>query len=374
MSGALDEHYGYLSDPIRTECFQRAVAQAVKPGDVVVDLGCGFGVLGLMCLRAGAARVWGIDRTEAIEIARESAERAGLGDRYRCIRDHSFRVELPETADLIICDHVGFFGVDYGIIEALTDARRRFLKPGGTIIPGAISLELAGIASADCRHKAEAWADPSIPDDFHWLRGYGINSKHSHKFAASDLSTKCGQLLTIDLTGEAPANLHATVDLAVTRDGPIDGLGGWFAAELVPGVSMSNSPLADAPIGREQAFFAFDTPLEAQSGDVIRATIDIRHDTRIIAWSAEIPRSGERRSQSTWQSQILSESDLTPPGARVPRTSQAGIAARVVASYVDGNRTAREIEDAVAFDHPRLLPSEAEVRRFVRSELARVAK
>jgi len=373
LSGALQEHYGYISDPIRTDRFRQAIVQAIRPGDVVVDLGCGFGILGLMCLRAGAARVWGIDRTEAIEIARETAARAGLGDRYHCLREHSFRAELPELADVIICDHVGFFGLDYGIIAALGDARCRFLKPGGRVIPGTISLKIAGISSNDCRRSADAWADASIPAEFHWLREYGTNSKHPHDFKAADLATESGDLLTINLDGECPDSVEGQIDLVATRDGAIDGVGGWFECELVPGVSMSNSPLDPDRIRREQVFFPFERGLDAMTGDRICTTMNVRHDPGIIAWRAENLRSGEMRNQSTWRSQILSGADLIPVSVRVPKLSRAGIAAQVVAGFIDGKRTAREIEDAVALEYPSLLASEAEVRNFVRSELARVA-
>jgi len=373
LSGALQEHYGYISDPVRTDRFRQAIVQAIRPGDVVVDLGCGFGILGLMCLRAGAARVWGIDRTEAIEIARETAARAGLGDRYHCLREHSFRAELPELADVIICDHVGFFGFDYGIIAALGDARRRFLKPGGKVIPGTISLKIAGITSDDCRRSADAWADASIPAEFHWLREYGTNSKHPHDFEAADLATDSGDLLTINLDGECPDSMEGQIDLVATRDGAIDGVGGWFECELVPGVSMSNSPLDPDRIRREQAFFPFDRGLDAMTGDRICTTMNVRHDPGIIGWRSENVRTGEIRNQSTWRSQILSEADFIPASVRVPKLSRAGIAAQVVAGFIDGKRTAREIEDAVALEYPSLLLSEAEVRSFVRSELARVA-
>ena len=66
MSEVLKEHYGYLSDAIRQQRFAVALSRVVRPGDRVVDVGCGFGVLGLLCLKAGAAHVWGIDRTAAI--------------------------------------------------------------------------------------------------------------------------------------------------------------------------------------------------------------------------------------------------------------------------------------------------------------------
>ena len=66
----LDEHLGYVADRIRLERFEAAVAAAVRPGDRVADLGCGSGVLGLLCLQAGAGRVIGIDSTAMLEVAR----------------------------------------------------------------------------------------------------------------------------------------------------------------------------------------------------------------------------------------------------------------------------------------------------------------
>ena len=52
----LDEHLGYVADRIRLERFRAAIAKAITAGDRVADLGCGSGILGLLCLRAGAGR------------------------------------------------------------------------------------------------------------------------------------------------------------------------------------------------------------------------------------------------------------------------------------------------------------------------------
>ena len=317
MSATLQEHYGYLSDTVRLERFRAAIARAIKPGDVVADVGCGFGVLGLLCLEAGAARVYGIDRTEAIEVARETARRAGFGARYHCIREHSFRTELPEAADVIICDHIGYFGFDYGVIATMSDARRRFLKPGGKVIPGKITLQLAGISSENCRRKAEVWAAEDMPPAYHWLREYGINSKHTHIYPQSALLTRQADLGVIDLSAENPDHMLYHTDLVATGDGALDGFGGWFDCEIASGVHMTNSPMADNPIQRDQVFLAFDRPLEVWAGDIIRASINIRHDVGTIAWTAHNPRNAERRKQSTWASQILSEADLVPPADRI---------------------------------------------------------
>ena len=52
----LEEHLGYVADRIRLERFRIGIAKVIRPGDHVADLGCGSGILGLLCLRAGGGR------------------------------------------------------------------------------------------------------------------------------------------------------------------------------------------------------------------------------------------------------------------------------------------------------------------------------
>ncbi|MES2492325.1 MAG: 50S ribosomal protein L11 methyltransferase [Pseudomonadota bacterium] len=363
-----------MSDAVRTEAFRQAITQAVKPGDVVADVGCGVAVLGLMCLEAGAARVWGIDCTDAIEIARETAQRAGFADRYHCVGESSFRAVLPEPVDVVICDHVGYFGIDYGIIQIATDARRRFLRPGGRVIPGRITLQVAGVTSPDCRAKAEAWAGPDVPAAFHWLRDSGINIKYSQLLDRETVITGQSALGTIDLNAEIPDAVRFDAELVAVSAGQLDGLGGWFDCEIVEGVTMTNSPLADRPIRRPQVFLAFDRPLTVDEGDRISVSVSIRPDAAVIAWSGRNCRTGEAFRQSTWRSQILREEDFAPKGTQIRSLTPVGAALQAILGYVDGRRTDREIEDLVLHNHPGLLPSDEEVRKLVRSELARSAR
>ena len=154
MSGVLEEHLGYFALPHRLDLYRAAVEKLIRPGNLVVDAGCGTAVLGLLCLQAGAAHVHAIDSTAAIEVAREALTRAGWASKADFIRGSSFQVDLPERVDVVICDHVGYFGFDYGLISLLADARRRFLKPGGTLIPGRLKLHIGAVESQKCRQLA----------------------------------------------------------------------------------------------------------------------------------------------------------------------------------------------------------------------------
>src|SRR5215218_7496786 len=70
VSLVVDEHRQYLDDRVRLAAFEAAIAEAVRPGDVVVDLACGTGILGMLACRAGAGRVYAIEDQGTIELAR----------------------------------------------------------------------------------------------------------------------------------------------------------------------------------------------------------------------------------------------------------------------------------------------------------------
>ena len=117
----LNQHLDYLSDRRRLSSFKDSIGRVVRDGDRVIDLGCGSGVLGLMSLRAGASHVYAIDDTAMVTIARQTFKREGLANKATFFSVKSFLAELPETADVVVCDHVGYFGFDYGIVDVLRD-------------------------------------------------------------------------------------------------------------------------------------------------------------------------------------------------------------------------------------------------------------
>ena len=371
MSEVLKEHYGYLSDAIRQQRFAEALSRVVRPGDRVVDVGCGFGVLGLLCLKAGAAHVWGIDRTAAIEIARETMRRAGLESSYSCIHEDSRRVALPEPVELVICDHVGNFGFDYHIIETMADARRRFLKPGGRVVPERVTMQVAGMRSNALRSLANGWQGEAILPELRWLRDYAVNAKHHYNFVADEVATGQADLGTVDLTADSPDHLRFRAELQVERSGELDGLGGWFSCDIVAGVSMTNSPLAPDQINRCQVFLPFAEPLAAEAGDTVAVSVGLRHQSGLLAWNAKVERTGQSARQSTWNSTVLYPPDLVAAAERIPSLSPAGRARLALLARIDGKTSGTELEAAVLSEHPDLFPSSGEIARFIRSELAR---
>ena len=366
MSSVLDEHLGYVADAVRLEQFRSAVAQVVRPGDRVADVGCGSAVLGLLCLQAGAGHVDAIDSTAAIEIARQSLTRPAGATGPASSTASPSRSSCPKPVDVVICDHVGYFGFDYGLIEIMADARRRFLKPGGRLIPGRLRLQLGAVESDKCRQLAEGWQAPGIPGEFHWLRQHGINTKHAVNLLADEVLAGPAELGCIDLQAENPDFFSWTVELTMARDGILHGLAGWFECELAENVWMTNSPLSAQAIKRSQAFLPIDGPLAVKAGDIVSATVMARPADHLIAWEVRHPATGSKFSHSTWLGDLLMQEQLgkTRPD-HVPQLSRVARAKALVMGYCDGQRSVAQIQEAVLREHPDLFPSAGEITRFV---------
>ena len=370
MSSVLEEHLGYVADSARLALFKTAIAATVQAGDRVADVGCGSAVLGLLCLQAGAAHVDAIDSTAAIEIARKSLTQAGWASRVNFIHGYSYQVDLPERVDVIICDHVGYFGFDYGLIGTLADARRRLLKPGGRLIPGRLRLQLGAVESEKSSQLAEGWQAPGIPSEFHWVRQHGVNTKHAVKLRSDEILSRPAELGFIDLASDSPDFFSWTVQLTMLRDGVLHGLAGWFECELAGDVWMTNSPLSECAIGRQQAFLPINEPLTVKAGEIISATVMARPADHLIAWEVSHPATGKKFSHSTWQGDLLMQEQLLrnrPDHA--PRLSRNALAKSVVLGYCDGKLLVRQIQEIVLREHPDLLPSPEEIKRFVTAVL-----
>jgi SAM-dependent methyltransferase len=87
---------------------EMAEGLVVNPGDVVIDVGAGSGVLSFVAARLGAARVYGSEvNRQAVTVARRNAERLGLEKRVEFREGSLFEPLEGIRANVVIGDVSG---------------------------------------------------------------------------------------------------------------------------------------------------------------------------------------------------------------------------------------------------------------------------
>ena len=375
MSLIVDEHRQYLEDQARVSAYREAVGEVVRPGDVVLDLGSGTGILGLLACRAGARLVYSIEQGGMIGLAREVSRANGFEGRMVFVKGHSTRVDLPEKVDVVVCDQIGRFGFEAGILQVFEDARRRFLKPGGSLIPSRIDLTVAPVECPEVWSQVEFWNSCPAGFDFRPARQWAANTGYPVEFVPEQLLGSPGILASINLPESTAAPFRGEACVVANKPGTLHGIGGWFTAQLSPSVTMTNSPLSADRIKRRNVFFPIDRPVELAPGDCVRARLRIVPSELIVTWKVEVLEGSQgqngaspkaRFSHSTLRGMLPTKEDLerTQPQF-VPKLSSWGKARRSILELCDGNRPLSEIEQEVYRRHADLFRSPGEAAAFV---------
>ena len=71
-----------LKDVVRTNAYRDFIYENkhLFKDKVVLDVGCGTGILSMFCARAGASRVIAVDNSNIIDFARENVYKNNFGE------------------------------------------------------------------------------------------------------------------------------------------------------------------------------------------------------------------------------------------------------------------------------------------------------
>lgn len=370
MSRVLDEHRQYLADAVRVSAYESALAEVVRPTDVVLDLGSGTGILGLLACRAGARRVYAIDDGGMAQPARAIVHANGLDDRIQVIDGLSTAVDLPERADLLVTDQIGQFGFNAGIVGYVADARRRLLKPGARLVPSRIDLLVAPVNATDIADAVDFWSRRPAGFLMDPIHDMTMNSGHPCTLAQEQLlgAPQCGG--RIDLSADT-AMIRVKALVPITRMGTLTGVGGWFSASLSPHVTMSNSPLAEHPIGRRAIVFPIGGAVPVVAADRVDVDMRIRPDNLLVTWTVQVYRGVAAAPIAQFRHSTLHGMLLAPERVHrthpdyVPHLTARGRARLSVLELCDGRRPLTEIERDVYDRHRSLFEDRAAAAFFV---------
>ncbi len=375
---ALPFHHWLISDTSRTGTYQKAISQVVHKNDVVLDIGAGSGILSFFACLAGARKVYAVEMSGALPLARELCAGNGFNDIVEFRQGRSQEIHLPEPVDVIVSDTGCSFGLQGGLLGILLDARKRFLRPGGRIIPHSLELLLAPVEIKDGRNL-DIWEKDRYGLDLSSLRRFAANTDYHLKVEPEDLLAPPASLTTIHFEEVGSPYVTGETLSAVTRDGVMHGLAAWIALELAPGISFTNSPLAPT-VDWLHSFFPIETPVELNRGDRVRAKIQTNNG-EVWRWQIEVEdgnsASGKPAVKARFDHSTLWNFPLDPAQVKkqfpkyVPKLSRKGEAEKFLLGAFDGKRSAAELTAELLERFADCFPSKAAASQFVTRVIGR---
>lgn len=339
---SLDEFGEMVGDPLRFPAYSEAIARAVKPGDVAVDIGSGPGVFALLAAKAGARKVYAIDTESVIEFGRQFAAANGMSGRIEFLRGDSRQILLPERANVIISDIRGALPLFGQGILSLNDARKRHLAEGGRMIPERDQVLAALVEAPEGYDRIIApWKSVSGLD-LEAALPVVLNTMYKRLIKPDQLLTNCLVWHELDYLNGANARAGTLLEFVCTRSGTAHGFVVWFETQLFEKIGFNTQPgTADSVYG--QIFLPLLHPVKLSEGEKIRAGLhaDLVGTDYVWRWDLELPAAPGRDAvnfkHSTFQGGRMTPSSLRKRAAEfVPVLSEAGLAERWLFMAMDG--------------------------------------
>lgn len=138
----------------------RLVEEHVRPGQKVIDLGTGTGILAIAAAHMGARDVLAIDLDAvAVRVAKENVENNGFAGVIR-VQQGDLLDHVDEAADVVVANIIA------DVIIALCGPVKRHILPGGLFICSGIAREKKGEVVAAL--EAVGYGNLEILDDGEW--------------------------------------------------------------------------------------------------------------------------------------------------------------------------------------------------------------
>eukprot|EP00698_Gefionella_okellyi_P001466 TRINITY_DN11409_c1_g1_i2.p1 TRINITY_DN11409_c1_g1~~TRINITY_DN11409_c1_g1_i2.p1 ORF type:complete len:501 (+),score=111.49 TRINITY_DN11409_c1_g1_i2:44-1546(+) len=276
---AIDIHETMLKDTVRTEAYRDAMYRnsAFFRDKIVLDIGCGTGILSLFAAKAGAKKVFAIEATNMAEIARRNIARNGYSEVIQVLQGLSEDIELPvEKVDIIVSEWMGYFLIYEAMLDSVLRARDKWLAPGGLVLPDRSQIFIAGTNVTSHDDSTAFWKDVYGFDFSAVYESAGKRKKCEavvETVPASGVCTSAAVILDIDIVTmqQSTQTFSSSSQLSVAKAGKITGFVTWFDCifgRMAEAVVLPTGP-ATTTTHWEQTVFTLPAALDVSEGDQI---------------------------------------------------------------------------------------------------------
>ncbi|XP_060531167.1 uncharacterized protein LOC132704878 isoform X2 [Cylas formicarius] len=272
-------HHDMLNDKVRTESYRDAILTNSDQfrGKIVLDVGCGTGILAMFSAKAGAQKIYGVDQSEVVYKAMDIVRENNLADRVHLIKGQLEKTNLPiEMVDIVVSEWMGYFLLFEGMLDSFIFARDKYLKPGGLILPSRCTISLCGVSDIERYDNLINFWDDVYGFSMKCMKSEVVQEAVIETVAQDKVITDSIVVTDIDLNtcGTDTCNFSNNFVFKSMKAGILTAVAGYFDTffELTNKVGFSTGPHAPKTHWQQTVFYLKDT-IEVQEGESIEGSI-----------------------------------------------------------------------------------------------------
>ncbi|XP_071664915.1 protein arginine N-methyltransferase 3 isoform X2 [Patagioenas fasciata] len=285
-------HYGIheemLKDKVRTESYRDFIYQNphIFKDKVVLDVGCGTGILSMFAAKAGAKKVIGVDQSEIIYQAMDIIRLNKLENIITLVKGRIEEVDLPlEKVDVIISEWMGYFLLFESMLDSVIYAKDKYLAEGGSVYPDICTISLVAVGDLN-KHadKLLFWEDV-YGFDMSCMKKAVIPEAVVEVLHPNTLISTASVIKHIDCNTASTPDLEFSSDftLSITRSTKCTAVAGYFDIFFEKNchnkVLFSTGPLC-ARTHWKQTIFLLEKPIPVEAGEALRGKITVRKNRK----------------------------------------------------------------------------------------------
>ncbi|XP_016329941.1 histone-arginine methyltransferase CARM1-like isoform X2 [Sinocyclocheilus anshuiensis] len=314
-SSALQYFQNMLQDYLRTATYQKAILlnEVDFKDKVVLDVGCGTGILSFFAVQAGAKKVYAVEASSVAKYAETLVKSNNLSNKITVLSGKIEEVSCSEKVDVIISEPMGYMLLNERMLESYLHAKN-WLKPKGMMFPTQGDIHLAPFTDEQLYMEHHARSNFWNQRCFYGVNLSGLHSSAVDEFFRQPIvDTFDMQILmarsvkyTINFLEAKEEDLHRLeipFVFKLLQSGLIHGLAFWFDVAFVGSrmtVWLSTAP--NEPLTQwYQVRCLLQTPLFAKMGQTLSGRVQLianKRQSYDIHITALVDQSGFKSGNS----------------------------------------------------------------------------